>query len=111
MSAQEFENLNPQQLRVPTQALNQLWCPQYETVFALQSRIRISFPGESEAVEWGAWPRYSAGVARTSDTQEWFLMIIPALLDASLGLFELSPHDPHDKYQVPCFQLQLPAQC
>jgi len=65
VSAQEFENLNPQQLR---------------------SRIRISFPGESEAVDWG-------GVA-----QEWFLMIVPALLDASLGLFELSPS--HDKYQI-----------
>eukprot|EP00658_Telonema_sp_P-2_P006910 TRINITY_DN12597_c0_g1_i2.p1 TRINITY_DN12597_c0_g1~~TRINITY_DN12597_c0_g1_i2.p1 ORF type:complete len:181 (+),score=47.85 TRINITY_DN12597_c0_g1_i2:170-712(+) len=52
VSAQEFENLNPQQLR---------------------SRIRISFPGESEAIDWG-------GVA-----QEWFQMIVPALLDPKLG--------------------------
>ena len=43
VSAQEFEHLNPQQLR---------------------SRIRISFPGESEAIDWG-------GVA-----QEWCLACI-----------------------------------
>lgn len=65
VSAQEFENLNPQQLR---------------------SRIRIAFPGESEAIDWG-------GVA-----QEWFSMIIPALLDTSLGLFELGAN--HDRYQI-----------
>lgn len=65
VSAQEFEHLNPQQLR---------------------SRIRISFPGESEAIDWG-------GVA-----QEWFAMIVPALLDPSLGLFELSSSN--DRYQI-----------
>lgn len=66
VSAQEFENLNPQQLR---------------------SRIRISFPGESEAIDWG-------GVA-----QEWFAMIVPALLDANLGLFEI-PESTLDRYQI-----------
>jgi len=65
VSSQEFENLNPQQLR---------------------SRIRISFPGEFEAVDWG-------GVA-----QEWFLIIVPALLDQNLGLFELGAT--HDRYQI-----------
>lgn len=65
VSAQEFENLNPQQLR---------------------SRIRIAFPGESEAIDWG-------GVA-----QEWFQMIIPALLDTNLGLFEFSASN--DRYQI-----------
>lgn len=64
-SAQEFENLNPQQLR---------------------SRIRIAFPGESEAIDWG-------GVA-----QEWFQMIVPALLDQSLGLFEFGATN--DRYQI-----------